>query len=276
MRARDAAVAFALPVDGAVPAGSGGILDPQFDAGLELSITKALDQNRSIALRYTGFYSQVSDTVTTAAPLGLSKQLVHPGELNAAATVPRAFGELQIDFHLLDLDYRFVVLSTERTAVNMLIGARYGHLAQDLRAQYENGGLIENVISDVRFHGLGARLGFDLEHHHCNGIFVYGRTAASFLAGEWKADYLHSSNVDPVRATTGWDAGRMTTILDLELGAGLQCGEQCRISAGYQFSGWLNAIGTDDWIDAVRASNRDLAGDNLTFDGFVARLEYRF
>ncbi len=278
LRARDAEVGFASTVNGNVPEGRVGILDPEYDFGFRLGLAKALDNCSSLSLSYTGFFSEQNDSLDTAAPLSLTKNLVHPNEANAGTNVLSAAGEYEIDFQFADLDYRFVVLSNSRTAANVTIGARYGNLDQELSVVYAGAGLTETITTDIDFDGVGARLGFDIEHHGHRGLFVYGKTSASFLAGEFDATYLHSSTADPVRVASNWEAGRLMSIIDLELGVGWQHCSGWRVSGGYTFSSWLNTVKTADWIDAVRnnADNyRDL-DDEFTFDGFVGRVEYRF
>ncbi|WP_164103411.1 Lpg1974 family pore-forming outer membrane protein [Candidatus Laterigemmans baculatus] len=276
LRARDTEVAYALPVNGNVPEGAVGLLDGEFDLGFKAGITRALDESRSLSFAYTGFFSDSSDRVAVDPARSLVKLLVHPNELNAAANVLEAGGESEIDFQTADLAYRFLVLSNHCTAANLSIGARYGRLDQELAVEYSGAGLTETVTSDVEFNGLGLRLGADLEHHGRHGLFCYGKTGVSFLAGEFQADYLHSSNVDPVRVSTSWDAGRILSVLDLEVGAGWQCSPSWRLSAGYTISNWFGAVKTDEWIHRVRNDDLRDMSDNLTFDGFVARAEYRF
>lgn len=276
LRARDAEVAYARPVNGNVPEGPLGILDPELDLGYRVGLTKAFDDCRSLNLAYTGFFSEQSDRIGVDPPRSLSKILVHPNEANAATNVPAASGVYEIDFQIADLEYRFLALANDCTALNFFVGGRYGRLDQELTAAYAGAGLTETVTSDIEFNGAGIRLGADLETHSRHGLFFYGKTSANLLAGEFEADYLHSSNVDPVRVSTSWEAGRIVSILDLEMGAGWQCTSNCRISAGYTFSNWSGVVKTDEWLSRVRNDNvRDMS-DNLTFDGLVTRFEYRF
>lgn len=278
LRARDTEVVYAQPVNGTVPEGGLGIVDSEFDFGFRLGFTKQADACSSFVARYSGYFSHTSDAVAVAAPNSLIKGLVHPNALNAAANVPNANADSSIDFHVLDLEYRFLFLASELTAVNFSVGARAGTLEQQLSANYAGGGLFENVATDIDFFGAGIRLAADVERHSCSGFFGYGKTAANFLGGEFEAEYLHSSSVDPVVAASNWEAARLVSILELEVGAGWQNSKGLRFSAGYQVNSWLNTVKTGDWINAVQAntSNYRNLGDALTFDGFVARAEYRY
>ena len=100
----------------------------------------------------------------------------------------------------------------------------------------------------------------------------------SFVAGEFRANYSQRDTIAAFNIDSGWTAGRVMTMLDLELGVGWenQCGT-LRWTAGYLFSSWNNVVKTDDVIQAVRTNNfLDLGDDILSFDGLTTRLEYRF
>jgi hypothetical protein len=134
------------------------------------------------------------------------------------------------------------------------------------------------VLTDIDFNGAGLRLGLEGERYSSsNRWFGYGKAAASLVAGEFKADYLQSSSFDPQVANTNWEAGRLVPILDLEAGIGWQsrCGTW-RLSGGYLYSAWYNVVKTDDFIQSVQYNDYNGLGDELTFDGFVARVEGRF
>ncbi|HRX80930.1 MAG TPA: hypothetical protein P5307_17800, partial [Pirellulaceae bacterium] len=76
---------------------------------------------------------------------------------------------------------------------------------------------------------------------------------------------------------TAWEAGRLVTIWDLELGVSRvsRCGNY-RVNAGYMFSAWTNTIQTDEWIKGVQTNNFVGMDSTMTFDGLVARFEARY
>jgi tripartite-type tricarboxylate transporter receptor subunit TctC len=76
---------------------------------------------------------------------------------------------------------------------------------------------------------------------------------------------------------TGWKAGRVVPICDLEIGGGFYspCGTY-RATVGYVFSAWGNVVKTQDWIQAVQTNSYNNLGNTMTFDGLVARIEARF
>lgn len=274
LRARNAQVAYAALENGTVPAGSTGVLDSEFDFGYRLGLIKALDNCHSIVATYSGFISENDDQIAGTA---LSKLLIHPDALNATSDALTASGTTALDFHVFDLDYRFLLHGTDRSAFNMLIGARYAHMEQDVDVIYETVGGFDAVTSDIDFDGAGLRLGLDAEHHVRHGLYGYGRANASFLAGEFDASYLDTQN-DAYVASTDFTTARLVTILDVEVGAGWQATQNCRLSLGYSVSGWFNSVTTADWIDGVRDNDNHFAdmSQAITFDGFNARAEMRF
>jgi hypothetical protein len=274
MRARNSGTAYAAPVNGTVPLGRTGMLDSEFDFGYRLGLIKALDNCHSIVATYSGFISENDDQIAGAA---VSKLLIHPDALNAASDALTASGTTELDFHVFDLDYRFLLHGSDCSAINMSIGARYAHMEQEVDAIYRPVGLVDAVSSDIDFDGAGLRLGLDMEHHIGRGLYAYGKANASFLAGEFDATYLNTRDGAVVSATS-LEAARLVTILDLEVGAGWQATRNIRLSTGYSISSWFNSVTTADWIDGVRDNNNHFADMNqaITFDGFNTRMEIRF
>jgi hypothetical protein len=158
-----------------------------------------------------------------------------------------------------------------------LVGARYAGLDQDFTATFSSLGT-EAVATRLNFDGGGPRFGLEGEWHSCrSGFFAYGKTAASFVVGNFQGRYVQTQSFDPVVVDTTWKAGWVVPILDLELGAGWQsrCG-RVRLSAGYLLSAWYDTVKTADYIGAVQMNNyRDL-GHSMVFDGLTARAEIRF
>lgn len=203
--------------------------------------------------------------------------MIHPDAFNAASDALTASGTTELDFHVFDLDYRFLLHGSDHSAINMIIGARYAHMDQEIDAIYQPVGIIDAVSSDIDFDGGGLRLGLDAEHHVGRGFYGYGKATASFLAGEYEASYLNTRDGAFVSAAD-YEAARLVTILDLEVGVGWQARQNLRFSTGYLVSSWFNSITTEDWIDGVRDTDDRFAdmSQAITFDGFNIRAELRF
>ena len=288
LRPRDAEVAYAVPIDGAivpgitpVQVGRIGVADPDYTPGWRLGGTWAFNECSSLVFTYSRFESSTNDSVSTTAPNVIRSTVLHPGTANAGSDFLDARAVSDVDFQLFDIDYRAVWDSGDLWAINYLVGFRYAQLNQTFTGVFNNTGTLDLLNTRTTFEGAGVKLGLDAEKHACNsGLFIYGRTTASFIAGDTRARYFQSSDVDPSIVDTTWKAGRIVTILDLELGAGWQspCG-RWRINGGYLFASWYNVLPTDQWIRNVQTNDFvDDQHDNdaITFDGFTLRLTYQW
>ena len=282
----NAEVAYAVPIDGAIippPAapiqvGAVAVADPNFSTGFRIGATYALDICSSLSFTYSHFDSDTQDAVTTNAPLVLRSLVLHPGTANAGSDFLDANANIGIQFDLVDLDYRAVWASDDLWVVNYLLGARYANLTQNFNAAYGGTGTVDTLATNTIFDGGGMRLGLDAQRFACNsGLMLYGRTSASFIAGQFISRYTQASDVDPIIVDTSWKAGRIVSILDLELGVGWQsaCG-RWRVSGGYMVNAWFNTVNTNSWIQGVQRNNFVGLSDTITFDGFTSRLEYRW
>lgn len=290
LRARDAEVAYAVPVDGAIVPPPGvapiqvgpiGVADPDYTAGYRIGATWAMDECTSIVFSYSRFQSSTNDSITTDAPNVIRSLVLHPGTVNAGSDFLDARATSDIDFDLVDVDYRAVWGAGDLYAVNYILGLRYARLNQDFTGVFTSTGTTDTLLTNSNFEGAGLKIGIDGERHACNsGLFVYGRTTASFVAGDSRARYRQSSDVDPLIVNTTWKAGRVVTILDLELGAGWQsCCGRWRVNGGYIFNSWYNVLPTDQWIQNVQGNNfvdNDHHNDAITFDGFTFRVTYQW
>jgi hypothetical protein len=297
LRAREGEVAYAVALNGdiannqtapnAVQISPVQIVDPDYSSNYRVGGSLALSSCTSLVLTYANFQTNTSNTSSVdPADFGdvvLRSLVLHPAAGNANADFLDATANLGIDYETADLDYRSVLWANDLGVMNYLVGARFARLNQDFAASFSGTGTLDSMVTDVEFDGGGIRFGLDGERHHpCNGFMLYGRGIASFVAGEFRTAYQHGTDVDPEIVNTGWEAGRIMTIVDLELGAGWQsrCG-RFRVTAGYLVSFWFNAVTTDQWIRAVQDNDfvgqRDgMSYDTLMFDGLTTRAEYRF
>lgn len=139
---------------------------------------------------------------------------------------------------------------------------------------FTNVGTTDTVNTDIDFYGAGLRLGIDALRMHANRrLFFYGNGHMSLVAGEFRADYLQTSSVDPVVAQTYYSAGRIVPMLDLELGAGWmsKC-QNIQVRGGYLISSWYNTVRTDQWIAGARNNNMQDLSRAMSFDGLTARV----
>ncbi|NLX97027.1 MAG: hypothetical protein GXY83_12705 [Rhodopirellula sp.] len=283
LRARDVEVPYAVQNDGTETVNQVGrvaLVDPDYDLGFRIGGSFMLDCDAALAMQYTWWRADTEDSFTVDQPGAIGRWLVsHPGTLNVDSGDLDATAEYDIEFQLVDVDYRSNFYCNGRTSLTWLAGVSYGHLEETFASQLfgnQNGSFVD---TNIKFDGGGIRLGLEAERYARDcGLLVYGRGSARFLAGEFDADYIQGEIPgDPVQINTGWKAGRVVSILDLELGAGWQnCNGTFRVTGGYMVSGWFNTVTTADWISAVHNNNYNDLGDTITFDGFVARAELRY
>jgi hypothetical protein len=286
LRVRDAEVAYAVPIDGAIvppPAvpvqvGPTAVVDAQYDSGFRVGAGYQWDDCATLRASFSWFESGDDNEIATAAPNVLRSVVTHPGAQAAPTDFLRAQASHDIEFQLGDVDYSAIFSCSELHVLSWVIGARYAHLEQNFRSRFADGG-VEAVATDITFDGGGIRLGLEGERYARggSGLMVYGRGLASFVAGDFQGRYMMGTGADPTIVDTTWEAGRIVTILDLEAGVGWTSPRgRVRLMVGYMLSAWLNAVQTDEFIQGVRANNMVDLGDGLTFDGLVARAAIRF
>ena len=285
LRARDAEVVYGVPIDGAiVPPGVApiqvgplGMVDPDFEPAFRVGIAHAVDACAELAAVYTHFESNTTNHIADSPTSVIRSMVLHPGSAAAATDFLDARAAHDIDFQLVDLEYRRVFSCGPRHSMSYLAGVRYANLNQDFMAQFAELGT-ETMRTGIEFDGGGLRVGWEGERHARScGLMIYGRATANFVAGEFKARYAQGNAFDPVVVDTRWQAGRIVTMIDLELGVGWAspC-DRYRFTTGYVVNSWFNTVKTSDWINAVQTNDFDGLGDKLTFDGLVVRTEVRF
>lgn len=291
LRPRNAEVAYALPIEGTValgdevPVGPVGLVDQEYEPGFRVGGIWCLTDGASIRGQYSYFRSETSDNVTIVAPNVLRSLVMHPNTANAASDFDSASATQEINYDLVDIDYRGLIIGCESCCgnkcaimVNGVIGGRYAMFDQGFRSTFVDGITTERVDTNIDFQGGGIRLGIEAEHHATEtGLFVYGNGTTNLMVGEFEASYRQIHSVDGQEAFASWTAGRVVPTLDLELGVGwVGPRRRLKFSGGYLVSTWFNVVTNEEWINAVRANNFDDMNGVMTFDGLVARAQFDF
>eukprot|EP00913_Durusdinium_trenchii_P023285 g21863.t1 len=281
LTARDANVPYASPVDGlganAVPLGSIGVLDPDYETGFRAGFWWKLSQRSSIGVQYMLFESETSHGLARPGGTGfLRAELVHPNTTNVANDSLSARASHDIDFDFIDVDFKRLIYQTDNYAVNYVLGIRYAGLNQDLDARYTiNGSTV--VQSQIDFDGLGSRAGLTGDWMLGKGFHLYGSGFLNFLAGQFNADFRQSNVFGGLQAATGYEDDRIVAQLETEIGIGWRsCCGRFRLAAGYYSAVWFNTITTHTYLSRVRSNNYTDMSDSLTFDGMTARVEIRW
>lgn len=283
LNVKGADLPYATHVDGttttALPLAAPNSLMPDYEPGFRVGFDYAFNTNSSLRASYTFYESSTSDSVTLPGGTGfLRPELVHPNTLTVASDRLMASADYNIDFQMVDLDYRAVWCRGHSHVVNYSLGLRYGNLSQNLRAIYTNADSI-SVESEIDFNGVGPRIGLDFERRlGCSQLSVYGNAFATFLAGQFTADYLQQNLTSAqTQATAGLEDNRFVTQLELELGLGWQSrSRKFRVHSGYMLGGWFNTVTTPGLINGIQSGNTEGISDTLTYDGLSIRAEYRF
>ncbi|MCO6455896.1 MAG: hypothetical protein J5I93_11415 [Pirellulaceae bacterium] len=287
MRARNAEVLYGTRVNGPAVAPPTpplqlppmGITDPDYSPGFRAGFTLALDDCSSLAVSYSYLDIATEDAITADPIEFIQPMLLHPQSFNAATNAELATARHDIDFQLVDVDYRFLLCGNSKYVLNAVLGARYGNLTQEIDVVYDLGGTLEQVRSKLNFDGGGVRIGLEGDRQIRGGFLAYGRGMANFLAGHLGGSYQQGNEFDPLIADVRWGAGRLISILELELGAGWRskCG-RWSVTGGYHVNAWWNMVPLDEFIRASQSNDFvDLTDTNhsVNFDGLAFRVEFR-
>ncbi len=206
--------------------------------------------------------------------------MIHPSTATTGAASLEANATQLANFQFADLMVRRVYRSSDCGVINWNAGLRYGNLEQGLSANQTVSVAtgLTNVTTDIDFNGFGIIGGLDGARHSTHtGFLVYGRALGSLLAGNWQADYRQSNQFGGGVIANRYDDYRVTPVVDTELGVGWQsCGGGLRVTTGYLFSTWFNAVTNRDYIQSVRSGDMLNLDDNLTFSGLSLRTDLRF
>jgi hypothetical protein len=233
----DTAPTVATPLQVAPP----GIASIDYHPGFRTGFSKALDECNAVVATFTHYEGEDRDEISTNQYL-IRSMVSQPStwSSNAASDWLQAASDYSMIFNLADIDFRWT---------------------------FEN-------QNDTRLSLFG---GFEAQRRTPIGLVIYGRTAASAVAGTFRCAYTQSNVVAGPAIDTGYSADRVVPMLDAELGTGFSLwDDKLRLTVGYSFSAWFNLVRTDQFIGAVQANNFSGMSDGLSFDGFVARAELQF
>lgn len=272
---------YAIPQNGidpavAVPVGPVGVADPDYEPGFRVGGNVALSSCTSIGAMFSYLDTQTNGSISINQPNVIHSLVTHPNTASAAANTQLSEASYDIDFRIADVYYKALWSGGAYHEINWLVGARYAHLDQDFNERHSINAGVTTTTTDIDFDGAGPRFGLEGERRcRTNGFLVYGNAYASFLAGNFGADYLQSNTFALTQATTAFSDDRVVSILEYELGIGwISCNGCVRVKAGYYMAAWYNTLTTGKWVDAVQGNNYVDQHDTVTFDGLVTRLEF--
>jgi hypothetical protein len=282
LRARDAEVAYGVEIDDTntppspVQVGPVALVDLDFQPAFRAGARLYTDACNAVSAQYTFFDGSTSSSLARTGNNVLQSIVQHPGVQNVGANWTQGQAQYDINFDIIDASYESLFWCDPCTEVRYLIGFRYVQHEQEFDSLFQGNGW-EAVSTEVDFYGAGARFGLEADRQLTHCWAIYARGYGSLIPGEFSADYHLGQNADPVIVNTSWQAGRIVTIWDLELGTSLvsKCGWY-RFDVGYVFSAWTNMVQTDEWIYGVQRNNFIDMDSTSTLDGLVARVEVRY
>eukprot|EP00913_Durusdinium_trenchii_P035266 g32996.t1 len=281
LTARGANVNYGTPVNGiganAVPIGHIGVADPDYDPGFRIGGTWKIDSCSSFEFTFTQWDANTENSIRRQGGNGFVRaELVHPNTANVANDSLFANTNYDIGFELYDASYKGLIWGGCDHFLNYVVGLRYSHLDQDLVAIYSINGATR-VDSEIDWNGFGPRFGLEGERLLGGGVFLYGKGFLSVLMGEFDVEYRQANVFAGQQAFTGFNDDRVVPVLEVEVGAGWQsCCGKYRLSAGYYFASWFNAITTQSTISALQQNRFEHIDQTITFDGLTARAEVRW
>jgi hypothetical protein len=269
---------------GTVPFGTVGSVESDDDCGIRAGMDLACGDCSSILISYTFFETDAFNGVEPPAITGgggaVGSLVHHPGAAITASAGP-VLGTYEVDYQLADVLYRSELSGGPCHSLNYLVGVQYGDLEQSFGQSGVFSGGQQGVIdtyTSIDFDGGGLKAGLDADRRLGGGFSVYGRLTGALMSGEFHSRYtMNNVSTDSLLARANWKDNRVVTQIEYEVGFGWTCpSEHWRVSSGYMFSHWMNAVTTPVFIDAVQTDNYTDVDDSLSFDGFVTRLECCF
>ncbi len=263
----------------ASPTGPIGLSNIDEHVGYRVGLVQALSDCSSIVATYARWDGDTDSSLNANSPYVLNSQLIHPSVATTGAASLSADAHQLINFQIADVLIRKVYRSSDCGVINWNGGIRYGNLEQGLvgRQTVAVATGLTTVTTDIDFSGVGILGGIDGERRAPgSGFSVYGKVMGSLLAGNWQADYTQVNQFGGGVIANIYEDFRITPVVESELGFGWQSkGGGLKLSTGYLFSTWFNAVNNRDYIQAVRTGNLLELDESISFSGLVFRTELR-
>ncbi|MFO0965131.1 MAG: Lpg1974 family pore-forming outer membrane protein [Gemmataceae bacterium] len=283
----NSSVTYAQPFNGnnpaiAVPRGPVATVEQTYEPGFRVGAGFAVNDHSWIIATFTYMQNTADDNVQILnAGDVLRSPLIFPNTANAAFAPLSAQAGYHITMYTGDIDYKCAFVDNDCLRLSWLAGARYGHLRQNLDVAYQEILGVDRIHANVGFDGGGPRVGLDGEYRVKCGLYGYARGALSLVAGTFTSLYEQRDIFGGLVAQSSINETRIIPILELELGVGWRSqNDRVRVAAGYYVGSWFNTLTIPGIVQGVQNNNFQTIGnnfrDNLTFDGVVARIEFRF
>ncbi len=262
------------------PTGPIGRTEIGGEVGFRTGFSYAISCKSSLVASYARWDGDAFSSIAANGANLLSSTIIHPSTATVGSDSLTANANQAISFQNIDLLYRRMLRASDCGVLNMNSGLRYGQMEQEFTSRQTMSVAtgLTTVDTEADFSGFGIISGLDGERRSADtGCFVYGKAMGSLLAGSWRAGYRQTNQFATGVIANRYEDFRVSPVVDTELGLGWRSpGDHLRISAGYLFSSWFNAVNNRDYIQAVRRGNLLELDHSLTFSGLTFRTELRF
>ena len=233
-----------------------------------------VDHGLDIAFYYSYLHDASHGGVMAPDGGTLFATMTHPGTVDQVNT---AFADTSFNYNLYDIEFGRTFKLADCFGLRIFGGSRSARIDQNFNVLYDgNTANKDFVASQVRFNGSGARLGSEAIWHPADGWGLYGRAAASLVLGDFKT---HLSEVNNAGSTVLVDVTeRFDKVLPvLELGFGVTYQYRgWRITAGYEYTNWFGLADLPEFVDDFHPGKFTHRVSDVSIDGLVLRIEYRY
>jgi hypothetical protein len=287
-RARRRALDFAIvdPFDNGIPEGPIESVFYDTDIGIRAGFTFSLPNPEwEFAAYYTYFHAHGNQTFT-APPGGV----IYPTVLSPIGPreVTGAFAQANVDLDIVDVQFGPRLAIGECVAFQVYGGLRSGHINMKYNAYYtggDAGGIDANFnftgtryFDEVRFRGLGLRLGGEGTYKVCEYATVFLRGSTSILSGRFSESHMEDNGTailtQLVNVAEKWE--QLVPVVELGIGVTYQFREDMRLALGYEFSHWFGMVDSADFVDDVAVGKLTRRTSDLTFEGLFLQLAVSF
>jgi hypothetical protein len=285
LKERGGDLIFAQPRDGcganSVPVGPQGILEPNYAPGFRVGGDVFLNNCSALEASFSWWRNVTHASIVAPNGAIIDSLVTLPNTPDCDPTSASATALAATQFRTGDIVFKHLICGQPGCyEVSWLAGGRYAELKQTMHSEFTVLGTTD-VDTSINFDGFGPRVGLEGELIGWRGITVYGKGAANFVVGHFGADFNQFNLFAGNQGNIDYRNDRIVPILELELGVGWTSPKgNIRVMGGYYLAAWFNTVTTPDLINGIQANNFTTnttnLKDTLTFDGLMARLEFRF
>lgn len=264
--------------------------DYNYDSGYRFAFAYRLPNPWDIAVRYTHFSTDDTNSITNANFRLLPLQ-AHPAFVsNSQFTNGLDFARTRIDLDLdyIDLEFGKNFAWPDSVRARPFGGFRWGQIDQSTFTRYQvadnNGNLdLDQILIVTDMEGWGLRGGSELWWDFAPGFSLYSRGGLSLLHAEFKnrrremlTQGINQTSVGVIDFRNNFED--IVTIAELAV-ALEYCYRNLRIACGYEFNTWFNVVNDARFVNDTitrREQVIDIDRGSISFQGIFAEATLTF